>query len=256
MQLQRYFIKLSYAGTRYHGWQIQPNAVSVQELLEKALATVFRQPVPTTGCGRTDTGVHASEFFAHADLPASLVSGTSVNRLNALLPHDIAVAGLIPVSAEAHARFDATQRSYVYRIHFRKDPFLHERSWLMRDVPDLAAMNEAANILLQYTDFSCFSKSNTQVFTNNCRISKAEWVATHEGIAFHISADRFLRNMVRAIVGTLVDIGRSKMPTAEMHQIIGSKNRAEAGASVPACGLYLNRIEYPYLTGIEPAYDA
>lgn len=250
--LQRYFIELVYNGTNYHGWQIQPNAVTVQEVLNKALSTLLRlrQPVETTGCGRTDTGVHATEFFAHLD--QSLVIGhqslvEQVRSLNSLLPYDIAVKRIIPVDAEAHARFDATLRSYEYHIHFQKDPFKQDRSWLLRDVPDMVLMNEAAATLKEYTDFSCFSKSNTQVFTNNCKISRAEWVKDGDGLIFHISADRFLRNMVRAIVGTLIMIGKGEMEPGAIRDIIESKNRSKAGTSVPACGLYLTEVKYPYL---------
>lgn len=248
---QRYFIELAYDGTNYHGWQLQPNAVTIQEVLNKALATLLRQPVETVGCGRTDTGVHAAEFFAHLDYEAAnnalLLDNGLLRNLNALLPHDIAIKNIIPVHADAHARFDATQRSYEYRIHFAKDPFRHERSWLIRDKPDVALMNKTAAIIMEYTDFSCFSKSNTQVFTNNCKISRAEWVIEGDGIVFHISADRFLRNMVRAIVGTLIMVGRKEIAVEAIRDIIESKNRNNAGTSVPACGLYLTEINYPYI---------
>ena len=252
---QRYFIELAYDGTNYHGWQVQPNAVTVQELLDKALATLLRQPVETTGCGRTDTGVHAKDFFVHftprppeggAEDALQKFPLQGVRGLNALLPHDIAVKQIIPVHPEAHARFDATLRSYEYHIHFEKNPFLNGYSWLLRDKPDLELMNRAAAIVMEYTDFSCFSKSNTQVKTNNCKIAKAEWVETENGIIFHISADRFLRNMVRAIVGTLLMVGKSEMQPEAIRQIIESKNRSNAGMSVPACGLYLTEIKYPY----------
>lgn len=246
----RYFIELSYKGTRYHGWQIQPNAVTVQEVLGKALSTFFRQKIETVGCGRTDTGVHATQFFAHFDLAdTSLIIRQSrdVISLNSLLPFEIAIKRLIPVNADAHARFDATLRSYEYHIHYAKNPFLHEMSWLIRDKLNVADMNMAASQLLAYTDFSCFSKSNTQVFTNNCKISHAAWAESPDGLIFHISADRFLRNMVRAIVGTMVEIGRGKLPHGAIHEIIKSKSRSNAGASVPACGLYLTTVKYPYI---------
>lgn len=248
---QRYFIELAYDGTHYHGWQIQPNAVSVQEILNKALATILRQPVETVGCGRTDTGVHAKEFFAHFDAPLPPEGGANVQiesvpirGLNALLPYDIAVKNIFPVHEDAHARFDATLRSYQYHINFNKDPFLRGYSWLVRDVPDLELMNQAAANIMEYTDFSCFSKSNTQVKTNNCKISRAEWVRTEQGMVFHISADRFLRNMVRAIVGTLMMVGKHEMPPEALREIIESKNRSNAGMSVPACGLYLTEVKY------------
>jgi tRNA pseudouridine38-40 synthase len=247
-KIQRYFIELSYDGTNYHGWQTQPNAVAVQQVLDKALTTVLRQPIETLGCGRTDTGVHAKEFFAHFDLVDSslLIDHSNFLRsINSVLPHDIAIKNIFPVNAEAHARFDATLRSYQYHIHFNKDPFKHGYSWLLRDEPDLDLMNQAAAIIMEYIDFSCFSKSNTQVFTNNCKITRAEWVKTPEGtIIFHISADRFLRNMVRAIVGTLIMVGRKEITPEAVRAIIESKNRSNAGASVPACGLYLTEVKY------------
>jgi tRNA pseudouridine38-40 synthase len=245
---QRYFIELAYDGTNYHGWQVQPNAVTVQELLDKALTTLLRQPIETTGCGRTDTGVHAKDFFAHLDVESIDHGPWTIDKrsLNALLPYDIAVKQIIPVHPEAHARFDATLRSYEYHIHFEKNPFLNGYSWLLRDTPNLQLMNRAAAIVMEYTDFSCFSKSNTQVKTNNCKIAKAEWVETENGIVFHISADRFLRNMVRAIVGTLLMVGKGEMQPEDIRQIIESKSRSNAGMSVPACGLYLTEIKYSY----------
>jgi tRNA pseudouridine38-40 synthase len=244
---QRYFLELAYDGTKYHGWQVQQNAISVQELLNKALSTLLRQPIETTGCGRTDTGVHAREYFAHFDTDKSEIEIPKFEiSLNALLPHDIAIKNIIPIHADAHARFDATLRSYEYHIHFEKDPFLNGYSWLLRDKPNLELMNRAAAIIMEYSDFSCFSKSNTQVKTNNCKIVKAEWVQTDNGIIFNISADRFLRNMVRAIVGTLM-VGKGEMQPEGIRDIIESKNRSNAGTSVPACGLYLTEVMYPYL---------
>ncbi|MBB5396562.1 tRNA pseudouridine(38-40) synthase TruA [Mucilaginibacter sp. AK015] len=247
--IQRYFIELSYDGTNYHGWQVQPNAVTVQELLDKALTTLLRQPIETIGCGRTDTGVHAKEYYAHIDVKPIDHGPWTIDKrsLNALLPHAIAVKNIIPVHADAHARFDATLRSYAYHIHFEKDPFLHGYSWLLRDRPNLELMNRAAAIIMEYSDFSCFSKSNTQVKTNNCKIVKAEWAETENGIVFHISADRFLRNMVRAIVGTLIMVGRGEMQPEDIRNIIQSKSRSNAGISVPACGLYLTEVKYPYI---------
>ncbi|MDB5026019.1 MAG: truA [Mucilaginibacter sp.] len=264
---QRYFIELAYDGTSYHGWQVQDNARSVQEALNKALATIFRQRVETTGCGRTDTGVHAREFFAHFDLPSTGGGGRSPDKgaqamdhdpwtaeankylrsLNAILPDDIAVKRIIPVAADAHARFDAVLRSYEYHVHFDKDPFKIDQSWQLRDKPDIALMNVAAKIIMEHTDFSCFCKSNTQTFTNNCKITRAEWVYSEHCLVFHISADRFLRNMVRAIVGTLMLVGRKEIAPDQVRAIIESKNRSNAGVSVPACGLYLTQVKYQYL---------
>jgi tRNA pseudouridine38-40 synthase len=249
-EIKRYFIELSYNGTAYHGWQVQPNALSVQEVLDKALSTYFRQKVETVGCGRTDTGVHASQFYAHFELAGKQIQAESrreVNSINSLLPYDIALKRFIHVADNAHSRFDATERSYEYHIHLNKDPFKQNFSWLLRDELDIEAMNTAAAILSSYTDFSCFSKSNTQTFTNNCKISRAEWIRTEDGYVFHISADRFLRNMVRAIVGTLIEIGKHKSQPQDLHQIIQSQNRSNAGTSVPACGLFLTNIKYPYI---------
>ncbi|HVW95485.1 MAG TPA: tRNA pseudouridine(38-40) synthase TruA [Mucilaginibacter sp.] len=251
---QRYFIELAYDGSRYHGWQVQPNAITVQEVLNTALATALRQQVETVGCGRTDTGVHARQFFAHFDLTEAGSTSLPImdlpgllRSLNAILPKDIAIKRMFPVVAAAHARFGATLRSYEYHIHFHKDPFRNGFSWEIRDQPDIVLMNEAAAILMNYTDFSCFSKSNTQVFTNNCKISRAEWVRGSDGIVFHISADRFLRNMVRAIVGTLMMVGRKEITPGDVRAIVESKNRSKAGTSVPACGLYLTQIVYPFV---------
>jgi tRNA pseudouridine38-40 synthase len=245
----RYFLELSFNGTSFHGWQIQPNAITVQELLNKALSTLLRQDIETVGCGRTDTGVHATQFFAHFDINSQLRNPNSEirNSLNALLPYEIAVKRIIEVSSTAHARFDATKRSYTYHIHFNKDPFKHNLSWFLHEKPDIIQMNKAAAILMEYRDFSCFSKSNTQVFTNNCVISEAQWIEDGNGIVFHISADRFLRNMVRAIVGTLIQIGNGELNLEAIRSIIESKNRSNAGVSVPACGLYLTEVVYPYI---------
>jgi tRNA pseudouridine38-40 synthase len=249
---KRYFIELAYDGTNYHGWQSQHNAISVQEVLNKTLSTVLRQPIDALGCGRTDTGVHAKQFFAHFDVeeaghePSTMNYELIARSINSILPNDIALKQIIPVAADAHARFDATSRSYEYHIHFNKDPFKNNYSWQLRDEPDLELMNRAAKIVLEYTDFSCFSKSNTQVKTNNCKITKAEWIREDSGIIFQITADRFLRNMVRAIVGTLLRIGHKELPPEGIRAIIESKNRSNAGTSVPACGLYLTQVVYPF----------
>ncbi len=254
---QRYFIELAYDGTNYHGWQVQDNAISVQEVLNKALATILRESVETTGCGRTDTGVHARQLYAHFDLELMVGSEQSMDHglwamdkirsLNAILPHDIAIKRIIPVNVDAHARFDAVLRSYEYHVHFEKDPFKINHSWELRDKPNINLMNMAAKIIMEHTDFSCFSKSNTQVLTNNCKISRAEWVCNEGAMVFHISADRFLRNMVRAIVGTLMLVGKKEIEPEDVRAIIESKNRSNAGVSVPACGLYLTEVKYPYL---------
>lgn len=246
---QRYFIELAYNGTAYHGWQIQKNAVSVQEIINKVLSTLCRQTIETLGCGRTDTGVHARQLFAHADIPQEIdiLNPRFMLSMNSMLPYDIVVKRFIKVAQDAHARFDASIRSYEYRVHFAKDPFRHNLSWLLRVEPDIELMNNAAAILMEYRDFSCFSKSNTHTITNNCLISRAEWLKADEGIVFQISADRFLRNMVRAIVGTLMKVGKKEMQAEDIRKIIEGKNRSEAGESVPACGLYLTEVKYPYI---------
>jgi len=256
---QRFFAELAFDGSKYHGWQIQQNALSVQEVFNKALAVLLRQSVETVGCGRTDTGVHARQLFVHFDGGAesgergaghepSTMNHQLIASLNAILPKDIAVKNIIPVAANAHARFDATLRAYEYHIHFDKDPFKQNYSWQLRDFPDLELMNQAANILKEYQDFSCFSKSNTQVKTNFCVIKEALWRQNpDDSLVFYIAADRFLRNMVRAIVGTLISVGKKEIGPEAVRKIIESKNRSNAGVSVPACGLYLTEVKYPYI---------
>lgn len=213
------------------------------------MSVFFRQPIETLGCGRTDTGVHAKEFYAHFDVenPDDNKVLSSVGGINALLPYQIAAKRIIPVANDAHARFDATARAYKYYLHFEKDPFKLNRSWLIKDRLDIDLMNKAADLLFNYTDFSCFSKSNTQTFTNNCKITKAIFEEDEGGLVFTIEADRFLRNMVRAIMGTLVRIGKHEINLEDFKAIIESKNRSNAGQSVPACGLYLVKVEYEYI---------
>lgn len=249
LNIQRFFIELAYDGTAYHGWQTQPNAITVQQELDRALTVFFRQPVETLGCGRTDAGVHASKFFAHADLQnvTEEAAANAVGSVNSLLPYPIAIKRIFKVSETAHARFDATARSYEYHFHFHKDPFKLNRSWLYKGKLDIEAMNIAAAQLLNYTDFTSFSKSNTSTATNNCKITEAYFRETDGGLIFTISADRFLRNMVRAIVGTLILIGKKEISLAQLEEIIGSKNRSNAGQSVPASGLYLVNVIYPFV---------
>ena len=256
MDKHRYFIELAYNGTAYHGWQIQPNAITVQECLDKALSVYFRQPIASLGCGRTDAGVHAKEFYAHFDLEIaeqaeqaakSVNPENAVTGVNSLLPYDISVKRIFKVANDAHARFDATERAYQYHIHFHKDPFKLDRSWLYKGGLEVSNMNEAAKILLTHTDFSCFSKSNTQTFTNNCKVIEARFEVLDDGLVFTIKADRFLRNMVRAIVGTLVRVGKNEIDLSQFREIIESKDRSNAGQSVPACGLYLTNVIYPYV---------
>ncbi|HET8828048.1 MAG TPA: tRNA pseudouridine(38-40) synthase TruA [Pelobium sp.] len=248
-QTNRYFLSLSYKGSAYHGWQSQPNALAVQEVLEKALKVFFRFDVETLGCGRTDSGVHATQFYAHIDLPSQIEINQEkfLKSLNSLLPSDIAVAELISVHNDAHARFDATLRAYQYHINFQKNPFKADSSWFIKDELDLPEMQKAAAIIKDYEDFGAFCKSKADNFTNICHIQKSEWEKTRDGLIYHVSANRFLRNMVRAIVGTLVDVGKGKISAETMHQIIQSQNRSVAGASVPACGLFLTQVEYPYI---------
>ncbi|WP_304068218.1 tRNA pseudouridine(38-40) synthase TruA [Pedobacter glucosidilyticus] len=248
--VNRYFLELSYHGMNYHGWQYQPNAITVQQKIDEALSIYFKDKIDTLGCGRTDTGVHATQFFAHFDCPIANLENQELKflrSLNALLPHDIAIHHIYPVAPDAHARFDATFRSYQYHIHFHKNPFKTHTSWLIKETLDMNAMNIAATYLLEYEDFSAFCKANADNFTNNCLVSRAEWELAADGIIFHITANRFLRNMVRAIVGTLTDIGRGKFSPDYMREVIESKNRSNAGASVPACGLFLTEVNYPYI---------
>ena len=242
----RYFIQLSYKGTAYHGWQVQKNARSVQELVNKALSTVLRQPLETLGCGRTDTGVHARQLFAHFDYEKEFNTEKVLIALNGLLPHDIAVQHIFEVAETAHARFDATSRTYEYHICFDKDPFLTNFAWHIQQIPAIEQMNLACKILIDHADFSCFSKSHTQVKTNICKITDASWKMNDKELVFYITADRFLRNMVRAIVGTMLQIGKNELSLKQFVQIIESKDRSMAGMSVPAEGLYLCKIEYPY----------
>lgn len=247
--MQRFFLEIAYDGTLYHGWQIQNNAVSVQQRVNEALAKILRVEVETVGAGRTDTGVHAKQLYVHFDMEAGRITDEDrfLHALNALLPSDIAARRLRLVHHDAHARFDALERSYEYHIHFEKDPFLIHKSWQLRDYPDVQRMNEAAAFLLGKHDFGCFSKSNTQVFTNICTVTRAQWVEDRGRMVFHVTADRFLRNMVRAIVGTLLDIGLKHKEASSIVAIIQSKDRAKAGTSVPAHGLYLTRVVYPYI---------
>jgi tRNA pseudouridine38-40 synthase len=244
----RYFIQLSYNGTPYHGWQRQPNAVTVQQTIEEALRTILRKPIPIMGAGRTDTGVHAQMMFAHMNVEETAFAKADLEnlsyKLNNLLPASIAIQQILPVTEEAHARFDATARSYIYKLSPIKSPFNENTVYYFRPTLDFDKMNEAAQILLDYKDFECFSKARTDVRTYLCSITQAQWKKVGEQWHFTITADRFLRNMVRAIVGTLIEIGREKHPPEWMHEVIKSKDRATAGASAPAHGLYLQTIEY------------
>lgn len=243
----RYFIQFAYNGTHYHGWQIQPNASSVQETLNKAFSVLLNAPISIMGAGRTDTGVHATEMFGHFDTEKSLDVPVLVHKLNSYLPKDIAIFDIILVHDDAHCRFDATKRTYEYHINTVKNPFLQELSWYVNQKLDVDFMNEAAQLLLKHTDFQCFSKVNTDVNTFDCTIFEAFWKQEKGKLIFTISANRFLRNMVRAIVGTLINIGLHKITLEDLENIIASKNREKAGFSVPAHGLYLTNIYYDYL---------
>lgn len=244
----RFFIQFSYNGTHYHGWQYQPNATSVQETLTKALSIVLKiSDLEIMGAGRTDTGVHARQMFAHFDYENSINPETVVHKLNSFLPQDIAVSRIIEVDENAHARFDAKQRTYQYKINTAKNVFQQELSWYYAKDLDVEAMNESAKLLLEFTDFQCFSKVNTDVNTFNCAITEAYWKRENDELIFTISADRFLRNMVRAIVGTLVNVGLGKISKADFTTIMESKDRRKAGFSVPAHGLYLTQIKYDYI---------
>jgi len=243
----RYFIELAYNGKNYHGWQIQPQAISVQEVITKAISTILRQEINIVGAGRTDAGVHASQMFAHFDVESPL-SNNFIYKLNAILPNDVVVFNALLVNNDAHARFDANSRSYEYKIWLGRNPFLLETSWqLHHQQLNIELMNEAATILYEYEDFECFSKVKTDVNTFNCTITNAEWIMKGNELTFHITANRFLRNMVRAIVGTLVDVGLEKTTINEFKQIIESKNRSKAGVSVPAKGLFLTAVTYDYI---------
>ena len=244
MNSKRFFLEFSYAGTAYHGWQRQPNALSVQEVMEEALALLLKQQTPLTAAGRTDTGVHAKQMFAHFDADTTDLEQL-IFRLNQFLPNDIAVIRIREVKPRAHARFDALSRTYEYHLNNFKSPFVNGMSYGLYQPLDVEQMNKAASILLEYEDFECFSKAHTDVKTFLCTISKAVWGKSETGLVFTISANRFLRNMVRAIVGTLIEIGLGKKNIQEMHTVIESKNRSLAGYSVPAEGLFLTHIEYP-----------
>lgn len=242
----RYFIYLSYDGTAYHGWQIQPNGISVQEAVQKALSVLLRRSIEITGAGRTDAGVHARLMVAHFDHPEPLDVRFMVDKLNRLLPPDIAVHRLREVQDNAHARFDATARRYQYYVTTCKSPFNRQYRCRLFSTPDFDRMNEAAATLFDYTDFTSFSKLHTDVKTNNCRITHARWTQIDENTwVFTIEADRFLRNMVRAVVGTLLEVGRGKLTIDGFRRVIEQKNRCKAGTSVPGEALFLVDVRYP-----------
>ena len=244
--MQRYFIYLAYDGTNYHGWQIQPNGDSVQQQLMNALQTLLRREVvEVTGAGRTDTGVHAKLMVAHFDHDEPIDCSQLADKLNRLLPSDISVFKVAPVDVELHARFSAKSRRYEYYVTTAKSPFLRQYRYRLHKAPDFDLMNQAAALLLQVDDFTSFSKLHTDVMTNICHVTRAEWSRVDEVTwVFTIQADRFLRNMVRAIVGTLLEVGYGKLSLAEFQQVIQQKDRCSAGMSVPAQGLFLADIQY------------
>lgn len=241
----RYFITFSYDGTAYHGWQIQPHSVSVQEEIQKALSTLLRRPMEVVGAGRTDTGVHARKMFAHFDSEYELECPQLVYKLNKLLPRDIAVQQVERVADDMHARFSAKSRTYHYYVHLDKNPFLRSYSWQVYGNPDFELMNRAAAVLMEYTDFTSFSKVNTDTKTNDCIITEAHWDRVADGQwRFTITANRFLRNMVRAIVGTLMEVGRGRMTIEQLRNVVDAKDRCRAGDSVPGNALFLVDVKY------------
>lgn len=242
----RFFIILSYDGTRYHGWQVQPNGPSVQEKLQWALSTILRQDIFVTGAGRTDAGVHARMMVAHFDVETMVYELQDLTyKLNRLLPQDIAIQMMEPVSDEMHARFSATSRTYHYYIHTVKDPFLRAYSCELHYPLDFQLMNEAAAILMTYENFGAFCKAHADVKTTLCHITAAQWHQTSPSSwYFEITANRFLRNMVRAVVGTLIDVGRGRLSLDDFRKVVEGKRRTEAGESMPANALFLEEVKY------------
>ena len=245
--MARYFIHLAYNGSAYCGWQTQPELPTVQLTLEQALSTLLRQEVAVVGCGRTDTGVHASDFYAHFDSDAGFDADNVVFKLNNMLPPDIAIFSIFRVTDNAHARFDATARTYQYHVSTLRLPFRKGQYTRIYFSPDVELMNEAAMVLMEYDDFTSFAKLHTQVKTNICHLSEAHWDRVGDELVFTIRSNRFLRNMVRSVTGTLLDVGRGKLSIEGLREIIESKDRCAAGVSMPACGLFLTKVEYPYL---------
>ena len=241
----RYFITFAYDGTAYHGWQIQPHCLSVQEELQRAMSTLLRNPMEVIGAGRTDTGVHARKMVAHFDYDEEVDCPQLVYKLNKLLPRDIAVQQVEPVAEDMHARFSAKSRTYHYYVHMGKNPFLRSYSWQVYGNIDFELMNQAASVLMEYKDFTSFSKVNTDTKTNDCTITEAHWDRVEEDQwCFTITANRFLRNMVRAIVGTLMEVGRGRMTIEQLRRVIDAKDRCCAGDSVPGNALFLVQVKY------------
>ena len=240
----RYFLDISYNGKNYHGWQEQPNAISVQEVLDQALTTILRTDIRGVGSGRTDTGVHAFQQVVHIDTLEEVDIDHTRYRLNSLLPHDIAINSMKKVKAEAHARFDAMKRSYRYFLHTSKNPFKNETSYFFPHALCLEKINEACKLLISWKDFQAFSKVHTDVNNYECDLSEVEWETVSEGFVFKVSANRFLRGMVRTLVGTLLDVGLEKLSLSDINKILESRDRRAAGRSVPAHGLYLSEVQY------------
>ena len=247
--MARYFIHMAYNGAAYCGWQTQPELPTVQLTLEKALTTLLRQPIAVVGCGRTDTGVHASDFYAHFDCSGQLpvASDQLEFKLNNILPPDIVVFSIFRVADNAHARFNATARTYQYHVSDRRLPFSQGQYCRIYFRPDIDQMNRAAEVLMEYDDFTSFAKLHTQVKTNICHLTEAHWDTVGDEWVFTIRSNRFLRNMVRSVTGTLLDVGRGKLTIEGLREIIERKDRCAAGVSMPACGLFLTKVEYPNL---------
>lgn len=246
--MPRYFLELSYNGANYSGWQIQKNAISVQEKVNKVLSAYTNSRIETTGCGRTDTGVHASQFFLHFDWDAETVDEFSaLHRLNGMLPYDISLFSICKVNDDAHARFDATERTYHYFLYNGKNVFMRDYAIPVFKPINIALLNECCKIMMSHNDFECFCKSNSQNKTTICKITEAEWKSEKGYTVFKISADRFLRGMVRAIVGTLLNVSSGKISVNDFKNILESKDRKLAGASAPPHSLYLTGVKYPYL---------
>lgn len=241
----RYFFEIAYDGTNYHGWQRQKNASSVQQTIEEALSTILRTEITITGSGRTDTGVHCSQQYFHADLDTELTSDLLKFKLNSFLPADISIPSVNAVKPDAHARFDAVRRSYQYHINQEKWPFSKGYSYYFVKTLDIKTMNEAAALLIGEKDFEAFSRVKTEVNNFICNIEGAHWEKEGPKLTFHITANRFLRGMVRAIVGTLLQVGEGKLKVADVEKIIKTRDRREAGAAAPAEGLFLTKVEYP-----------
>ena len=239
----RFFIELSYKGTNYHGWQVQPNANTVQAEINKALSLILNAKIEVSGAGRTDAGVHAKQMFAHFDCDIDFDIQNLMFKLNSFLASDIAIKDIFKVKEDANCRFDALSRTYQYHIIQKKDPFNKTAYFLQNDL-DIKAMNEACKYIIGKQDFTSFSKVNTQTFTNNCDVMFAQWEVVNTNLIFTIKADRFLRNMVRAIVGTLLDVGFGKIIAADVTKIIAAKDRSKSGVSVPAHALFLIEVKY------------